>query len=124
MGGSNFSQTIIGEAVSDAVNSVASQLHANSGKVTARGVKIAGRVIDVAGSELTLDVGGGTGVKVGDTLIVGRITREITNPDTGEVIRRVEEQLGSVVITEVDAQFSVGNYKGASPAAVGDQVHN
>ena len=124
MGSSNFSQTIIGEAVSDAVNSVASQLHANSGKVTARVVKIAGRVIDVDGSELTLDVGGAAGVKVGDTLVVGRITREITNPDTGEVIRRVEEQLGSVVITEVDAQFSVGNYSGSSTAAVGDQVHN
>ena len=124
MGSSNFAQTIIGEAVSEAVNSIASLLHQNSGKVTARVVKIEGSVLDVDRNELTLDTGGNSGVKVGDKLIVARVTREIKNPDTGAVIRRVEEQIGDVEITEVGAQYAVGNFRGSSPAEAGDRVHN
>jgi curli biogenesis system outer membrane secretion channel CsgG len=123
MGSSNFRETIIGEAITSAVDSVASQLHERSGSVTARAVKIAGRVIDVEGNELTLDVGRRTGVKVGDILKVERITREITD-DYGMVIRRVGTQIGDVVITEVGEQYSVGGYNGSSPAEAGDRVSN
>jgi len=124
MSSSNFRETIIGEAVNEAVTSVASLLHENSGRITARVVKIEGRVLDVDGFELTMDVGSSAGLKVGDVLIVGRVTREIKDPDTGAVIRRVEDQLGDVMITEVGPKFSVGNYRGSTPAAAGDRVRN
>jgi curli biogenesis system outer membrane secretion channel CsgG len=124
MSSSNFRETIIGEAVSNAVDSVASLLHENSGRITARVIKIEGRVLDVDGYELTMDAGSNAGVKVGDIFTVGRVTREIRDPDTNVVVRRVEEKIGDVEITEVGAQYSVGNFRGSAPAQAGDRIRN
>ena len=124
MRSSNFSGTIIGEAVQQAVDSVSTQLQANANRLEARVVKIDGLVADATGGVLILNVGSKAGVKTGDKLIVMRTGREIRDPATGKVIRRIEETLGEVVITEVDEQSAVGKYTGASPAKVGDRVHN
>jgi curli biogenesis system outer membrane secretion channel CsgG len=124
MKSSNFANTILGEAVEQAVGSVATQLQEKSGQVTARVVKIDGVVADATGGELVLNVGSKAGVKVGDRLKVVRTGREIRDPSSGKVIRRTEEALGEVVITEVDEMSSVGKFSGAAPAKVGDRVHN
>jgi curli biogenesis system outer membrane secretion channel CsgG len=124
MKSSNFASTILGEAVGQAVGSLASQLQENSGRISARVVKIEGLVADASGSELILNVGSKAGVKVGDRLAVARIGREVRDPSTGKVIRRIEESLGEVVITEADESSSVGKFKGTAPAKVGDRVHN
>jgi curli biogenesis system outer membrane secretion channel CsgG len=124
MRSSNFASTIIGEAVGEAVTSVAAQLQENAGRVPARVVKIDGLVADATGGELVLNVGSRAGVKVGDRLNVVRTSREVKDPATGKVIRRIEETLGEVVITEVDDQSSVGKYKGTAQVKVGDRVRN
>lgn len=124
MKSSNFANTILGEAIGQAVDSVAAQLQENAGKVPASVVKVNGLVADVNGDTLVLNVGSKAGVKVGDKLSVVRTGREIRDPSTGKVIRRIEEALGEVVITEVDEQSSVGKYTGTAPAKVGDRVHN
>ncbi|MBN1566681.1 MAG: curli production assembly protein CsgG [Acidobacteria bacterium] len=124
MRSSNFASTILGEAVGQAVISVATQLQEKSTSLPARVVKIDGLVADATGNELILNVGSKAGVKVGDRLKVFRTGREIRDPASGKVIRRVEESLGEVVITEVDEQSAVGKYSGTSPAKVGDRVHN
>jgi curli biogenesis system outer membrane secretion channel CsgG len=124
MRSSNFASTIIGEAVSQAVDSVAKQLQENANRLPARVVKIDGLVADATGGILILNVGSKAGIKVGDKLAVVRTGREVRDPATGKVIRRIEESLGEVVITEVDEQSAVGKYSGASPAKVGDRVHN
>jgi curli biogenesis system outer membrane secretion channel CsgG len=121
---SNFASTILGEAVGQAVSSVASQLQEKSGQLPARVVKIDGLVADASGGELVLNVGSKAGVKVGDHLKVVRTGREIRDPASGKVIRRTEESLGEVVITEVDEQSAIGKYSGTAPAKVGDRVHN
>jgi hypothetical protein len=41
-----------------------------------------------------LNVGGKAGVKVGDQLNVERITKEIKDPSSGQVIRRLSTQVG------------------------------
>jgi curli biogenesis system outer membrane secretion channel CsgG len=124
MKSSNFASTILGEAIGQAVTSVASQLQSNSDKLSARVVKIEGLVADATGGELVLNIGSKAGVKVGDRLMVSRTSREIHDPSSGKVIRRIEELLGEVVITEVDEQSAVGKYKGSAMAKVGDRVHN
>ena len=122
IGSSNFGETIIGEAVNAAVDSIVSQLQANSYKVTAHPVRIDGLVAHVDGNELTLNIGSKAGVEVGDILVViGRTTLEVRDPVTGAVIRRVVEQIGDVEITEVEALSSVGEYIG-SPVKAGDRV--
>jgi len=124
MRSSNFANTILGEAVGQAVTAVAADLQSNTGKLPARVVKIYGLVADATGGVLILNVGGKAGLKVGDKLSVVRAGREIRDPASGKVIRRIEQSLGEVVITEVDEQSAVGNYSGATPAKVGDRVHN
>ena len=107
-----------------AVGSVAGQIQANASNIPVTVLKIEGLVADATGDTLVLNVGAKAGLKVGDRLSVKRTGREIRDPATGKVIRRIEESLGDVVITEVDDQSAVGKYTGASPAKTGDTVRN
>jgi curli biogenesis system outer membrane secretion channel CsgG len=124
MRSSNFANTILGEAVGQAVDSVATQLQEKSGQLPSHVLQIDGLVADATGGELVLNIGSKAGVKVGDRLKVARTGREIRDPSSGKVIRRTEESLGEVVITEVDELSAVGKYTGTTPAKVGDRVHN
>ncbi|MDQ6759092.1 MAG: curli production assembly protein CsgG [Acidobacteriota bacterium] len=122
MGGSNFANTILGEAVNHAVASIAQQLDSKATQLPTRKVELDGMVADVSGTQLILNIGSKAGVKVGDHLEVRRKQREITDPATGKVLRRVEDKVGDVVITEVDQQSSVGRFSGGGTAKVGDAV--
>lgn len=122
MRSSNFAATILGEATNKAVTECAGKLEAVSAKLPAAAVApVDGLIADVSGNTLILNVGSGNGLKVGDTLQVARTGREIKDPATGKVLRRIDESLGTVKLTEVDATSSVGTYTGP-PAKVGDHV--
>ncbi len=122
MRSSNFAATILGEATTQAVAQLATQLNQNAAKLPTVKVNVQGLVADATGNTLILNVGTKGGVKVGDRLAVTRKVREIKDPATGKVLRSVEDKLGEVVITEADEGSSVGNYTGSSPAKVGDVV--
>lgn len=123
MHSSNFAATILGEATNKAVTEVATKLEAVSSKLPAAAViAIDGMVADVSGNTLILNVGTSSGIKVGDVLKVSRTGREIKDPATGKVLRRIDSDLGQVTITEADAGSSVGNYSGAPGPKVGDHV--
>jgi hypothetical protein len=124
MRSSNFANSILGEATRDAVAGLASELNGNAGRLPARTVVIDGLVADVSGQTLVLNVGSRAGVKVGDQLSVKRMSREIKDPATGRVIRRVEETVGVVKISEVDEQSAVGTFSGAGAPKTGDSVRN
>lgn len=124
MSSSNFANSILGEAVGKAVTGLSSQLQQSAGKLPGREINIDGLVADASGGTLVLNVGSRAGVKVGDKLLVKRAVREVKDPGTGRVIRRVEDSLGEVVITEVDEQSAVGRFTGATPPKVGDRVTN
>jgi curli biogenesis system outer membrane secretion channel CsgG len=124
MSSQNFASTILGEAVSEAVGGLASQLNSQASLLPTRTLSISGLVADVSGNTLILNVGSAAGVKVGDRLKVTRPVREVRDPATGKVIRRIEEPLGEVVITEVDATSSVGTFTGAQRPKTGDAVRN
>jgi curli biogenesis system outer membrane secretion channel CsgG len=122
MSSKNFANTIIGEAVGKAVTSVAHQLGQQAQRLPDRVVVIDGLVADATGGTLVINVGSRAGVKVGDRLRVLRVGREIKDPATGQVIRRAEQQVGEMVVTDVDEQSAGGTYNGAAPAKVGDRV--
>jgi hypothetical protein len=122
MRASGFGNTILGEAVNKAVTQVASALEQQAAKVPAKEIKIDGVIADVSGNTLVLSVGKRAGVNVGDRLTVIRTGREIKNPETGQVLRRMETTLGEITITEVDDVSSVGTYNGSQPPKVGDRV--
>jgi len=52
------------------------------------------------------------------------MSREIKDPATGRVIRKIEETLGTLTITEADEESAVGTFAGATPPKVGDTVKN
>jgi len=124
MSSTNFAATLIGEAVNKAVDEIAAQLDAQADKLPTRKVKIEGLVADVSGNTLILNVGTRAGVKVGDTLEIRRLAREVKDPATGRVIRRITQKVGEVTITEADEISSVGTFSGAATPKVGDMVRN
>jgi curli biogenesis system outer membrane secretion channel CsgG len=125
MRSSNFANSILGEAVSASVSQLARQLEAKASALPTRTVSIDGLVADVSpDGTMVLNVGSSAGVKVGDTLQIKRASRKITDPATGKVLRVIEEPVGQIRITEVDAQSAVGKFSGSGQPKVGDTVKN
>ncbi len=124
MNSSNFANSILGEATTQAVSTVATKLNGNAAQIPTREIKIEGLVADVSGDTIILNVGSRAGVHVGDKLSVRRVAREVKDPATGKVIRRIEDNLGEITITEVDELSAVGKYSGAGKPKTGDAVRN
>jgi curli biogenesis system outer membrane secretion channel CsgG len=124
MSSHNFADTILGDAVNQAVTNMATRLEGDAGRITGHVISISGLVADVDGTTLTLNVGSRAGLKVGDVLQVNHAGREIRDPATGKVLRRVDSALGNVSITQVDEGSAVGTYTGAGKVQVGDAVRS
>jgi hypothetical protein len=75
--------------------------------LTVTAVKIDGVVAAVDGGQIILNLGSDAGVKIGDQFEIIRVTKEIKDPSTGEVIRRLTTTIGFVKATDVDAKSSV-----------------
>jgi curli biogenesis system outer membrane secretion channel CsgG len=123
MKSSNFANTILGEATNAAVTDVAKQLDQKASSLPTTVILVSGLVADVASDgTVTINVGSKDGVHVGDKLDIKRKVREIKDPATGKVLRRVEDSIGSITITDVDQGSAAGKFTGAMPAKVGDSV--
>jgi curli biogenesis system outer membrane secretion channel CsgG len=122
MSSSNFGATLLGEAVHQAVDSVASQFDAQAGKLPEEKISVQGLIAYVSGSTLILDVGSNKGAQVGETLGVYRKVADIRDPATGKIIRTLENKLGDVKVTEVEALSAQGTYSGSVAPKVGDIV--
>jgi len=123
-GSSNFQQTIIGEAVKQAVDKLTADLVPNASKVSVRVIKVEGLVAAVDGGQIVLNVGARAGVHVGDQLEVVRVTKEIKDPATGQVIRRLSSTVGIVKATDVDDASAVCNVVTGSGFKTGDAVRS
>ena len=121
-GSSNFQNTIIGEATKAAVDQLSAGLVSDASKVTVRVIKVDGLVAAVDGGQIVLNVGAKAGVKVGDQLQVLRVTKEIKDPSTGAVIRRLTTTIGVVRATDVDDASSVCVPVSGSGFQEGDRV--
>ena len=106
-GSSDFQSTIIGEAVKAAVEKTSTEVIADKDKLVARTVTVEGLIAAVDGGQIILNVGSKAGVKVGDQLNVERVSKEIKDPSTGKVIRRMATSVGVIKVTDVD-DISVG----------------
>lgn len=118
----NFAGTLLGEAVNKATEDSAKQLGTQSARVPIRTVRLQGLVADANNGILIVNLGSKAGVKVGDRFEISRKGREIKDPTTGAVIRRITDRLGEVVITEVDELSATGKFSGSGTSQVGDIV--
>jgi curli biogenesis system outer membrane secretion channel CsgG len=121
-GSSDFQQTIIGESVKIAVDKLTADLVSNAPKVGVRTIVVEGLVAAVDGGQIVLNVGRKAGVKVGDQLLVVRVGKEIKDPETGAVIRRLTSSVGVIKATDVDDTSAVCTPVSGSGFKVGDRV--
>jgi curli biogenesis system outer membrane secretion channel CsgG len=121
-GSSNFQSTIIGEATKAAVDKLTADVVADSPKISVRTVTVDGLVAAVDGGQVILNVGKRAGVNVGDQLEVVRVTKEIKDPSTGQVIRRLTSTIGVVKATDVDDTSAVCSIVSGAGFQTGDAV--
>ena len=116
---SNFGQTLLGEAVTQAVDSVGAQLDTKAASLPTRKVEVSGVVADVSGNTLIINVGSSKGLKVGDKLDISHAGRQIKDPTTGKVLKTITTRIGEGTVTEIDADSATLNFSGTG-AKVGD----
>jgi curli biogenesis system outer membrane secretion channel CsgG len=121
-GSSDFQQTIIGEAINQATQQLSGGLIADAPKLQARIITVEGLVAAVDGGQVVLNVGAKTGLKVGNQMSVERITKEIKDPATGKVLRKLSNQIGIIEITDVDDVSAIGKIVTGTGFKVGDAV--
>jgi curli biogenesis system outer membrane secretion channel CsgG len=121
-GSSDFQSTIIGEAVKLATDKLTTEVVAGKEKLQTRTVVVQGLVAAVDGGQVVLNVGAKSGVKVGDELSVERVSKEIKDPATGQVLRRLSNSIGVVKVTDVDDVSSVCTAVSGTGFKVGDAV--
>jgi len=119
-GSSDFEATILGEAVKASVEQMSAGIIADNTKLSVRTIIVQGLVAAVDGGQVVLNVGSKSGIKVGDQLSIERITHEIKDPTTGQVIRRMTTPVGIVKVTDVDDVSAVCNPVSGSGFKVGD----
>jgi curli biogenesis system outer membrane secretion channel CsgG len=122
MGSSDFQNTIIGEATKSAVDNLSSSLEADSAKITPRTVVVEGIVAGVSGTDIVLNIGSRSGIKVGDQFNVLRVKSEIKDPTTGAVIRRLTDTIGVIKATDVDEGSAVCAPVSGTDFKIGDRI--
>lgn len=117
---SNFGQTLLGEAVTQAVTDVGGKLDNASANVPTRKVEVSGVVADVSGNTLIVNVGARKGLKIGDRLEISHAGRQIKDPTTGKVLKTITTRIGEGTVTEIDADSATLSFNGTGPVKVGD----
>jgi curli biogenesis system outer membrane secretion channel CsgG len=125
MSASNFQETIIGEAITAAVDQLAMDLNTKADEVSSNMPKseVEARVAVVTGNNLTISAGSTGGVQVGDKFEVLRIGKEVKDPVSGEVLDVETTSLGELTIATVRDRIATGAYTGQA-AKVGDLVRS
>ena len=121
-GSSNFQNTIIGEATKTATQNLAADLVSKAGKITPRAVHVEGLVAAADGGQIVINVGSHAGVKPGDQFQVLHVGKEIKDPNTGAVIRRMTSPVGIIQATDVDDASAVCSVISGSGFQTGDMV--
>ena len=86
---------------------------------------VAGKIANVEGGSVFLNVGAEAGVKEGDTFDVYRVGKVIKDPDTGEVLGADETKVGKVKVTKVmGARLSTASVVSGSGFKPGDTIKN
>jgi curli biogenesis system outer membrane secretion channel CsgG len=112
MTSSNFQQTIIGEATSNAVTKIVEFLEARIPQLPAKPRDIEGRVATVGTGTIVLNVGSQDGVLRGDRFEILQINGEIKDPTTKEVIDVDAVKIGEFVADGVREKTASGAYGG------------
>jgi len=112
MTSSNFQNTIIGEATSNAVTKMLEYLEGRIPQLPAKPRVIEGRVATMGAGTIVVNVGANDGVVRGDRFEILQINGEIKDPATNEVIDLDAVKIGEFVADGVREKTSSGAYGG------------
>jgi outer membrane protein OmpA-like peptidoglycan-associated protein/curli biogenesis system outer membrane secretion channel CsgG len=121
-GSSNFQNTIIGEATKKSVDQLTAELTTSAATLPVHTVNVDALLASVDGSQIVLNAGARAGIKAGDQLSVVRVGKEIKDPATGRVIRRLTSSIGTIQATDVDVVSAVCNVVSGAGFQVGDHA--
>jgi curli biogenesis system outer membrane secretion channel CsgG len=121
----NNTDELLSNAAQAAVDQLSAQLTEKASTVAAAPAAIptiSALVADVAGGTVIINKGSQDGFRAGMTISIERVTREVKDPATGEVIRVVTSPVGRIELTNVDARSSEGRVVSGSGMQVGDRA--
>lgn len=125
-GSSDFATTIAGEATMQAVDDIGSQLLAYANKLpdnaSLAAKNVTGKIADVTGTTVTVNLGKKNGLKVGSKLHIERPVKTIRDPDTGNVIKEIMNTVAEITLKEVDDASSTGDIVKGAGVKIGDTV--
>ena len=108
---SNFKKTPIGQAARKAIGAA---VLCFAQEAASR--PWAGQVVDFDSMEVAINAGASSGIHIGDSFDVFRVSKVLTDPATGRVIGQRKRAIGTVVIGEVDENVAFGAFQGQSLA--------
>lgn len=121
----NNDNELLSTAAEQAVSDLASKLSSAAPQLTALPQVVPvvdATVADVSGTTVIINKGSQDGFRTGMRLSIERVDREVTDPETGEVLRRVTTPIGQIELTEVDGGSGVGRIVSGSGFQVGDKA--
>jgi len=121
----NFPLTPLGDALSQVAYMVAQMLETGSQQTPVYNpTQLYGRVADIAGEDVTINIGSVAGVHLGDVLVISHISRTIKDPESSKPMRSVEDSVGQINITSVTPFYAVGRFTGRGTPAVNDMARS
>lgn len=126
MGSSGFATSIAGEATLAAVDQISTQLVGLAAKIpdnqSIAAASVQGKIADVSGTQIIVNVGKQNGLSAGDSLQVDRAYKTIKDPVSGKVLKELTSTIGVITLTQVDADSATGNLVKGGGVRVGDNV--
>lgn len=120
--GSEFVESLLPEATNNAVEQIAAQLNAFAEKIPALQMAAEGRVAEVEGNVLTLNVGRKSGLQIGQRMEVLR--QAATDSAAPADASPPAERIGLATITELGDDYATASFSGAGLPKVGDRVRS
>lgn len=105
LGGNKFWKTPLGEACRRALTRAVQNIARE-----ADGKPWAGQVVDYDSGVIYINAGQRSGIKSGDSFMVERIVKKLTDPATGEVLSLRKSPLGVVKVDMVEPKISAGKF--------------
>lgn len=125
-GSDDFATTIAGEATMQAVDAIGGQVIAMASKVpdnqSIAAANVTGKIADVTGSQVIVNVGKTNGLALGDHLQVDRVYKTVKDPETGKVLKELTNTIAVITLSDVDKDSSTGSISQGSGVKVGDTV--
>ncbi len=116
-------QQLLSTATRQAIDETVGEIAGASGKVAAAPGALLGAkavVADFQGGVVVLNRGSSDGYQNGMVVAIERVTRQITDPETGKVLRELTAEVGRVELYDVDRDSSLGRVISGSPPQAGD----